>query len=130
MQLYQHLICLVSEVCWLLFANRMPYSTRAASVGPSSSHTVGPMRAGKIFINDLLELGVLEKVLRNPIASLACLDDGCRSIQSRLPCASIEFVPRRICRLIQQQRYGSLAATGKGYVWTMLYSSFVDIFEK
>ncbi|KAL4254848.1 Iron-Sulfur Dependent L-Serine Dehydratase [Abortiporus biennis] len=31
-------------------------------VGPSSSHTVGPMRAGKIFINDLVELGVLEKV--------------------------------------------------------------------
>jgi hypothetical protein len=32
------------------------------TVGPSSSHTVGPMRAGKIFINDLLELGLLEKV--------------------------------------------------------------------
>ena len=34
-------------------------------VGPSSSHTVGPMRAGKIFINDLLELGLLEKVCVN-----------------------------------------------------------------
>ncbi|KAK0467320.1 serine dehydratase alpha chain-domain-containing protein [Desarmillaria tabescens] len=31
-------------------------------VGPSSSHTVGPMRAGKIFINDLKELQLLEKV--------------------------------------------------------------------
>ncbi|CAL1714813.1 unnamed protein product [Somion occarium] len=31
-------------------------------VGPSSSHTVGPMRAGKIFINDLEELNLLEKV--------------------------------------------------------------------
>lgn len=31
-------------------------------VGPSSSHTVGPMRAGKIFINDLLELNLLDKV--------------------------------------------------------------------
>lgn len=31
-------------------------------VGPSSSHTVGPMRAGKIFINDLLLLGLLDKV--------------------------------------------------------------------
>ncbi|OBZ66515.1 L-serine dehydratase 2 [Grifola frondosa] len=31
-------------------------------VGPSSSHTVGPMRAGKIFLNDLHELGLLEKV--------------------------------------------------------------------
>ena len=35
---------------------------RISSVGPSSSHTVGPMRAGKIFINDLGELGLLEKV--------------------------------------------------------------------
>ena len=32
------------------------------TVGPSSSHTVGPMRAGKIFINDLLELDLLDKV--------------------------------------------------------------------
>jgi len=31
-------------------------------VGPSSSHTVGPMRAGKIFIADLKELSLLEKV--------------------------------------------------------------------
>lgn len=31
-------------------------------VGPSSSHTVGPMRAGKIFINDLIEMGLLDKV--------------------------------------------------------------------
>ncbi|EMD38868.1 hypothetical protein CERSUDRAFT_92905 [Gelatoporia subvermispora B] len=31
-------------------------------VGPSSSHTVGPMRAGKIFFTDLVELGVLDKV--------------------------------------------------------------------
>ncbi|KAE9406185.1 L-serine ammonia-lyase [Gymnopus androsaceus JB14] len=30
-------------------------------VGPSSSHTVGPMRAGKIFITDLKELNLLEK---------------------------------------------------------------------
>ncbi|KAF5337754.1 hypothetical protein D9757_014973 [Collybiopsis confluens] len=31
-------------------------------VGPSSSHTVGPMRAGRIFISDLKELNLLEKV--------------------------------------------------------------------
>ena len=31
-------------------------------MGPSSSHTVGPMRAGKIFIGDLEALGLLEKV--------------------------------------------------------------------
>ncbi|KAJ1816019.1 hypothetical protein LPJ75_002165, partial [Coemansia sp. RSA 2598] len=31
-------------------------------VGPSSSHTVGPMRAGKIFVQDLVEHNVLTKV--------------------------------------------------------------------
>ncbi|KAJ1721821.1 hypothetical protein LPJ53_003703 [Coemansia erecta] len=31
-------------------------------VGPSSSHTVGPMRAGKIFVQDLVDLKVLTKV--------------------------------------------------------------------
>ncbi|CAK5273905.1 unnamed protein product [Mycena citricolor] len=31
-------------------------------VGPSSSHTVGPMRAGKIFCADLEELNLLQKV--------------------------------------------------------------------
>jgi hypothetical protein len=31
-------------------------------VGPSSSHTVGPMRASKIFINDLKEHNILGKV--------------------------------------------------------------------
>ncbi|KAJ2553218.1 hypothetical protein EV175_003018 [Coemansia sp. RSA 1933] len=31
-------------------------------VGPSSSHTVGPMRAGKIFVQDLVEHKVLGKV--------------------------------------------------------------------
>lgn len=31
-------------------------------VGPSSSHTVGPMRAGRIFVHDLKQYGLLEKV--------------------------------------------------------------------
>ncbi|KAJ2002389.1 hypothetical protein GGI04_003360 [Coemansia thaxteri] len=31
-------------------------------VGPSSSHTVGPMRAGKIFVQDLVDHHVLDKV--------------------------------------------------------------------
>lgn len=34
----------------------------ALAVGPSSSHTVGPMRAGKIFIKDLEGLHLLAKV--------------------------------------------------------------------
>jgi len=31
-------------------------------IGPSSSHTVGPMRAGNIFVADLLEADLLQKV--------------------------------------------------------------------
>ncbi|KAG8788445.1 hypothetical protein FRC19_004478 [Serendipita sp. 401] len=31
-------------------------------IGPSSSHTVGPMRAGRIFVHDLKQYGLLEKV--------------------------------------------------------------------
>ncbi|KAI0741465.1 L-serine ammonia-lyase [Daedaleopsis nitida] len=45
-------------------------------VGPSSSHTVGPMRAGKIFIGDLEALGLLDKVKVVKITlwvGLACL---------------------------------------------------------
>ena len=38
-----------------------------ALVGPSSSHTVGPMRAGKIFITDLEELCLLDKVRSSPL---------------------------------------------------------------
>ncbi|KAI9499705.1 L-serine ammonia-lyase [Zychaea mexicana] len=48
-------------------------------VGPSSSHTVGPMRAAKIFINDLKAHKVLERVrtLRVDLfGSLALTGDG------------------------------------------------------
>jgi Serine dehydratase beta chain len=38
-------------------------------VGPSSSHTVGPMRAGKIFITDLKELKLLENVCQSSTIS-------------------------------------------------------------
>lgn len=33
-------------------------------IGPSSSHTVGPMKAGKQFVDDLVEKGLLENVTR------------------------------------------------------------------
>ncbi|RIB22986.1 L-serine ammonia-lyase [Gigaspora rosea] len=33
-------------------------------IGPSSSHTVGPMRAAKIFVTDLKNRGILDKVTR------------------------------------------------------------------
>ncbi|KAI1852162.1 hypothetical protein JX265_013133 [Neoarthrinium moseri] len=48
-------------------------------IGPSSSHTVGPMRAGNIFITDLLEAGLLEQVHKIHITlygSLALTGEG------------------------------------------------------
>lgn len=33
-------------------------------IGPSSSHTVGPMKAGKLFVDDLVEKGLLENTTR------------------------------------------------------------------
>lgn len=48
-------------------------------IGPSSSHTVGPMRAGNIFVADLREAGLLHKVHKIRIAiygSLALTGEG------------------------------------------------------
>ncbi|UKZ79095.1 hypothetical protein TrVFT333_006845 [Trichoderma virens FT-333] len=48
-------------------------------IGPSSSHTVGPMRAGNIFVSDLHAAGLLEKVDRIRVAlygSLALTGEG------------------------------------------------------
>ncbi|UZJ56993.1 hypothetical protein CBS101457_006313 [Exobasidium rhododendri] len=48
-------------------------------IGPSSSHTVGPMRAGAIFANDLNEAGLLHKVEKIRISiygSLAATGEG------------------------------------------------------
>ncbi|KAF9557314.1 L-serine ammonia-lyase [Agrocybe pediades] len=56
-------------------------------VGPSSSHTVGPMRAAKIFITDLIELNLLEKVANVKISlygSLAATGKGHHTPQAIL----------------------------------------------
>jgi hypothetical protein len=48
-------------------------------IGPSSSHTVGPMRAGNIFVTDLLEAGLLHRVHKIRISiygSLALTGEG------------------------------------------------------
>lgn len=48
-------------------------------IGPSSSHTVGPMRAGNIFVTDLLEVGLLQRVAKMRISiygSLALTGEG------------------------------------------------------
>ncbi|KAF3767934.1 L-serine ammonia-lyase [Cryphonectria parasitica EP155] len=48
-------------------------------IGPSSSHTVGPMRAGNIFITDLIEADLLHKVHKIRVSlygSLALTGEG------------------------------------------------------
>ncbi|KAJ4186324.1 hypothetical protein NW767_012630 [Fusarium falciforme] len=48
-------------------------------IGPSSSHTVGPMRAGNIFVNDLVEANLLQKVNKIRVSiygSLALTGEG------------------------------------------------------
>lgn len=48
-------------------------------IGPSSSHTVGPMRAGNIFITDLIEANLLHKVHKIRVSiygSLALTGEG------------------------------------------------------
>lgn len=51
----------------------------SVGIGPSSSHTVGPMRAGGIFVADLVEAGLLDKVHKIRISiygSLALTGEG------------------------------------------------------
>lgn len=48
-------------------------------IGPSSSHTLGPLRAGSIYANDLLDAGLLHSVARLQIhlyGSLAATGEG------------------------------------------------------
>jgi L-serine dehydratase len=40
-------------------------------IGPSSSHTVGPMRAAALFVQGLRERGVLEQVRRVEVRCMA-----------------------------------------------------------
>ncbi|WFD36829.1 hypothetical protein MCUN1_003719 [Malassezia cuniculi] len=56
-------------------------------IGPSSSHTVGPMRAGTIFVSDLRDSGLLDRVARIKLAlygSLAATGKGHMTPQALL----------------------------------------------
>ncbi|KIV89347.1 L-serine ammonia-lyase [Exophiala mesophila] len=51
----------------------------SVGIGPSSSHTVGPMRAGNIFVTDLIDANILPNVTRIRISiygSLALTGEG------------------------------------------------------
>ncbi|KAH7024967.1 serine dehydratase alpha chain-domain-containing protein [Microdochium trichocladiopsis] len=84
-------------------------------IGPSSSHTVGPMRAGNIFVADLAEAGLLDKVHKIRVTiygSLALTGEGHMTPSALLlglESADVEtvdtaYVPRR---------FDEIKATGK-----------------
>lgn len=83
-------------------------------IGPSSSHTVGPMRAGAIFVNDLREMGLLDKVHTLKVAlygSLAATGKGHMTPQALLlgfegaDCEKVdtESVPVRYQAIVDDQ---------------------------
>lgn len=84
-------------------------------IGPSSSHTVGPMRAGAIFINDLREANILSSVARIKLAlygSLAATGKGHMTPQALLlglegaECETVdtESVPARYEEIVKSKK--------------------------
>ncbi|KAI0481399.1 serine dehydratase alpha chain-domain-containing protein [Xylaria cf. heliscus] len=84
-------------------------------IGPSSSHTVGPMRAGNIFVADLKEAGLLDKVHRIRIAiygSLALTGEGHMTPSALLlglESAAVEsvdtsYVPSRFAQIKKEKK--------------------------
>lgn len=96
-------------------------------IGPSSSHTVGPMRAGNIFVADLVEAGLLHKVHKIRIAiygSLALTGEGHMTPSALilgLEGADVEtvdtsYVPSRFAQIKKEKKLtlGHGLAEGKG----------------
>ncbi|PTB65187.1 serine dehydratase [Trichoderma citrinoviride] len=103
-------------------------------IGPSSSHTVGPMRAGNIFVSDLHEAGLLEKVDRIRIAlygSLALTGEGHMTPSALLlglESADVEtvdtaYVPKRFEQIKKEKKLflGHQLPDGKGKEITFDY---------
>lgn len=93
-------------------------------VGPSSSHTVGPMRAGRIFVTDLRDAGLLSRVSRLKIAlygSLAATGKGHMTPQALLlglegaDCETVETdtIPARFRAICETGRLGLGGEEGK-----------------
>ncbi|KAK5045636.1 hypothetical protein LTR84_009005 [Exophiala bonariae] len=99
----------------------------SVGIGPSSSHTVGPMRAGKIFVTDLIDAGLLHKVTRIRVSiygSLALTGEGHMTPSALLlglEGADVEsvdtaYVPTRFAEIKQSKKLylaGSGSADGR-----------------
>ena len=87
----------------------------SVGIGPSSSHTVGPMRAGAVFAAELRESGVLDSVaaLRVDLyGSLAATGKGHGTFTAVL--LGLEgFEPEKILPDEVEERLASIADTGK-----------------
>ncbi|KAI1209718.1 serine dehydratase alpha chain-domain-containing protein [Annulohypoxylon truncatum] len=99
----------------------------SVGIGPSSSHTVGPMRAGGIFVADLVEAGLLDKVHKIRISiygSLALTGEGHMTPSALLlglESASVEtvdtsYVPTRFTQIKKDKKLflGHGLPEGKG----------------
>ncbi|KAI8626033.1 L-serine ammonia-lyase [Xylariaceae sp. FL1651] len=99
----------------------------SVGIGPSSSHTVGPMRAGNIFVADLIEAGLLQKVHKIRIAiygSLALTGEGHMTPSALLlglESANVEsvdtsYVPTRFAQIKKEKKLylGQGLPDGKG----------------
>src|SRR4026209_2570226 len=75
-------------------------------VGPSSSHTMGPMNAACTFAEDLAGLGLVERTARGTAAVI-------RSGAFAEDLAGLGLLERTA--RVGAQLYGSLALTGKGH---------------
>lgn len=84
-------------------------------IGPSSSHTVGPMRAGNIFVSDLAEAGLLSRVSKIRVAiygSLALTGEGHMTpsaLLSGLESADVETVDTSHV----PERFAEIKSTGR-----------------
>ncbi|WP_336852316.1 L-serine ammonia-lyase [Sinomonas albida] len=87
----------------------------SVGIGPSSSHTVGPMRAGAVFARELHERGLLEEVasLRVDLyGSLAATGRGHGTFTAVL--LGLEgFEPEEILPEQVEERLGAIAETGR-----------------
>lgn len=76
-------------------------------IGPSSSHTVGPMRAGRAFAEELAEFLAAREAGRHPAVGT---DDAPHPAEHPTQAGLTERVARLTVEL-----YGSLGATGRGH---------------
>jgi len=82
-------------------------------IGPSSSHTVGPMRAANAFVELLAQRGFLQ---HQPVATVAHAGaDNSASSDLRWDQADDTTLSTQVVTRIEVVLYGSLAATGIGH---------------